>query len=161
MTDKPYIEYNDKTYEFEANRTLQRAYNKEIKKFYTNQIKNNILSTKDYKNYEELQKYVNEHPNMSIEEFEKNEDLRNKFIALSETIANTEAPEINEKYCRLMLKNKYNLSDEELNAIIDDLYDNYGIEIADTIMQKVCEKVFTTVEEKTTKKPLPTWMRQD
>lgn len=158
MTEKPYIEYNNERYEFEGTNSLKRQYQRELKQAYLEKYRNNIINEKDYKKFQDLQKKVENNPNLKEEDLENNQELRNELIDLAKFIDNVETPELNEKYCRLMLKNKYNLTENELNNIIDDLYDNYGIENADTIMKKVCEKVFTIGEEKS-KKPLPNWIQ--
>lgn len=161
MTNKPYIEFNDKIYEFEANRNLQRAYNKDLQTAYAKKIVEGAVTKKDYETYEELEKYVKENPNFTIDDLEKDEKLRNKFLGILDLMGQVETPEVNEKYCRLMLQNKYHLNNEELDDIINDLYDSYGVQTADAIMKAVCEKVFTTVEEQSYKKPLPTWMQEN
>ena len=56
-----------------------------------------------------------------------------------------------------MLKNSYDLADTLIDNIIDDLYDSYGIENADIILNKVCDKVFTIRGDEKVKKPLPDW----
>lgn len=157
MTGKPYIEYNNERYEFEASNTLKRQYEREVKKAYLDKYRKNIINKQNFKKFQDLQKKVENNPNLKMEDLEENKELRNELIDLAKFIDDVNTPEINEKYCKLMLENSYDLTEKQLDDIINDLYDNYGIERADIILKKVCEKVFTIEEENSKKKPLPEW----
>ena len=133
--EKPYIEHNGTTYEFEASFKLQREYNKEMQ--------NKLEENKD-KDIELL----------------KDKDLMNKLSEVVELTSNLDFSSTYEKYCFKMLNEKYNITKEEFETMLEEFGNEYGIEYVDIMLQKVCEKVFTRMGEKkeTSKKPLPKFM---
>ena len=81
-------------------------------------------------------------------------------IELAELVSLTEKltlTDLYEKYCFKMLENKYNITRETFEKMLEGFAEEYGFEFVDILLQKVCEKVFTRVAENK-KKPLPSWI---
>ena len=58
-----------------------------------------------------------------------------------------------------MLKNKYDITKDVWEDMLEGLSSDYGYEFVDLFLQKVCDNVFTQMaEKKKEKKPLPSWM---
>ena len=154
--EKPYIEHNGTTYEFEASFKLQREYNKVMQ---NNVIKFLSKSGIDEKKYNELHKIVDEYKDKEIKLL-KDEETINKISEIVELINNLDFTQLYEKYCFKMLNAKYNITKEEFDTMLEEFGNEYGIEYIDIMLQKVCEKVFTRMGEKkeTNKKPLPKFM---
>ena len=150
--ERPYIEHNGTTYEFEASFKLQREYNKEMQKNVIKAIKNSGIDEDKLEDIKEFQKKLEENKDKDIELF-KDEKLMNKLSEIVELISNLDFTSTYEKYCFKMLNAKYNITKEEFG-------NEYGIEYVDIMLQKVCEKVFTRTGEKEqpSKKPLPKFM---
>lgn len=156
--EKPYIEHNGNTYEFEASFKLKRQFDKENKENAKKLLTSKKLDSKKIKEIQELQKWVNENPNINIENLD--EETRNKLLSLSDLVDTLESADIYEKYCYLMLKEKYDLSEKEFESILEGLANDYGFDFITIFVTKVCEKVFTQVGEKKEKKTLPSWMNE-
>ena len=57
-----------------------------------------------------------------------------------------------------MLNKSYGMKREEFNELLEGLAKEYGLSFVDTLVQKVCEKVFTQpVENEKQKQALPNW----
>ena len=157
--EKPYIEHNGTTYEFEASFKLQREYNKEMQKNVIKAIKNSGIDEDKLEDIKEFQKKLEESKDKDIELF-KDEELINKLLEITELISNLDFSSTYEKYCFKMLNAKYNITQEEFDTMLEEFGNEYGIEYVDIMLQKVCEKVFTRMGEKKqpSKKPLPKFM---
>ena len=151
----PYIEYNGETYEFEASLTLKRMYDKDVQKEYRNCLTKANFTDKQVQDLEKIQKSFKGKDNVKIEELDEN-DVK-LLLQFSTLLDNIDLNKIYEKYCFLMLEEKYGTTKEEFNSMLEGLANDYGVAFIDVFVQKVCEKVFTQVEEKK-KKALPSWM---
>ena len=107
----------------------------------------------------EFQKKLEENKDKDIELL-KDKDLMNKLSEVVELTSNLDFSSTYEKYCFKMLNEKYNITQEEFEEILEGFGNEYGIEYVDIMLQKVCEKVFTRMGEKKqpSKKPLPKFM---
>ena len=156
--EKPYIEYNDNKYEFEASFTLKRQFDKEIKETTQTLLINNNIDEKQVHKIEKLKKFIEENPNLNVENMD--EQTKSEILSLSGLVSKLDLTSIYEKYCYLMLKEKYDISKNEFEKMLEGLAEDYGYEFINTFVFKVCEKVFTQVGEKKTKKTLPSWMNK-
>lgn len=154
--EKPYLEYQGIKYEFEANFRLKRDYDKEVKSEYQNAILKNFKSKEELELLKELQEFAEQNKTLNPEELD--EEKISKLLQAEKLINSISLTTIYEKYCYKMLENKYKISINEFNAMLEAFADDYGIEYVDILLQKVCEKVFTPVVEKKEKKTLPSWM---
>ena len=157
--ERPYIEHNGTTYEFEASFKLQREYNKEMQKNVIKAINESGIDESKLEDIKEFQKKLEENKDKDIELF-KDEELMNKLSEVVELTSNLDFSETYEKYCFKMLNAKYNITKEEFDTMLEEFGNEYGIEYVDIMLQKVCEKVFTQMGEKKqpSKKPLPKFM---
>ena len=157
--EKPYIEHNGTTYEFEASFKLQREYNKEMQNNVIKAINDSGIDESKLEDIKEFQKKLEENKDKDIELF-KDEELMNKLSEIVELTSNLDFSSTYEKYCFKMLNAKYNITQEEFETMLEEFGNEYGIEYVDIMLQKVCEKVFTRMGEKKqpSKKPLPKFM---
>ena len=157
--EKPYIEHNGTTYEFEASFKLQREYNKEMQKNVIKAINDSGIDESKLEDIKEFQKKLEENKDKDIELL-KDKDLMNKLSDIVELTSNLDFSSTYEKYCFKMLNAKYNITQEEFDTMLEEFGNEYGIEYVDIMLQKVCEKVFTRMGEKKqpSKKPLPKFM---
>ena len=157
--EKPYIEHNGTTYEFEASFKLQREYNKEMQNNVIKAINDSGIDEEKLEDIKEFQKKLEENKDKDIELL-KDKDLMNKLSEVVELTSNLDFSSTYEKYCFKMLNEKYNITKEEFETMLEEFGNEYGIEYVDIMLQKVCEKVFTRMGEKkqTSKKPLPKFM---
>ena len=157
--ERPYIEHNGTTYEFEASFTLQREYNKEMQKNVIKAINNSGIDENKLEEIKKFQKLLEGNKDKDIDLL-KNEELINKMTEIAELISNLDFTSTYEKYCFKMLNAKYNITKEEFDTMLEEFGNEYGIEYVDIMLQKVCEKVFTRMGEKKqpSKKPLPKFM---
>ena len=157
--ERPYIEHNGTTYEFEASFKLQREYNKEMQNNVIKAINDSGIDESKLEDIKELQKKLEENKDKDIELL-KDKDLMNKLSEVVELTSNLDFSSIYEKYCFKMLNEKYNITKEEFDTMLEEFGNEYGIEYVDIMLQKVCEKVFTRMGEKKqpSKKPLPKFM---
>lgn len=157
--ERPYIEHNGTTYEFEASFTLQREYNKEMQKNVIKAINESGIDENKLEEIKKFQKLLEGNKEKDIDLL-KNEELINKMTEIAELISNLDFTSTYEKYCFKMLNTKYNITKEEFDTMLEEFGNEYGIEYVDIMLQKVCEKVFTQMGEKKqpSKKPLPKFM---
>lgn len=158
--ERPYIEHNGTTYEFEASFKLQREYNKEMQNNVFKALKNSGIDEEKFENIKDFQKKFEENKEKNIDDLFKDEELLNKMSEITELISKLDFTSTYEKYCFKMLNAKYNITKEEFDTMLEGFGNEYGIEYVDIMLQKVCEKVFTRMGEKkqTSKKPLPKFM---
>lgn len=170
---KPFIEYKGKTYEFEANFSLQKAFKKEYDKL-MNSRKNNItdkLTEYDFNDLTEAQKELTELKNkyeFKIKNNENSEELNKelekesieilskhqqalKFINSTTDSVGDEINDLNEKYCRLIFANKYPEENEEhiFDSFIDDVCKDKGIDYVIQLFSAIIKAVFMSVVEVT------------
>ena len=157
--EKPYIEHNGTTYEFEASFKLQREYNKEMQNNVIKAINDSGIDESKLEDIKEFQKKLEENKDKDIELL-KDKDLMNKLSEVVELTSNLDFSSTYEKYCFKMLNAKYNITQEEFETMLEEFGNEYVIEYVDIMLQKVCEKVFTRMGEKKqpSKKPLPKFM---
>lgn len=157
--ERPYIEHNGTTYEFEASFKLQREYNKEMQNNVIKAINDSGIDESKLEDIKEFQKKLEENKDKDIELL-KDKDLMNKLSEVVELTSNLDFSSTYEKYCFKMLNAKYNITQEEFDTMLEEFGNEYGIEYVDIMLQKVCEKVFTRMGEKKqpSKKPLPKFM---
>ena len=157
--EKPYIEHNGTTYEFEASFKLQREYNKEMQNNVIKAINESGIDEEKLEDIKNFQKKLEENKDKDIELL-KDKDLMNKLSEVVELTSNLDFSATYEKYCFKMLNAKYNITQEEFDTMLEEFGNEYGIEYVDIMLQKVCEKVFTRMGEKKepSKKPLPKFM---
>ena len=138
----PYIENNlGERFEFEANYSLKRKYEKEKQK--------------------QLQKiffrYVSEEQLKEIKENGKEEKEVIKDIVLNNDIDLDEVnKKVDEKYIKILLVETNKISEEKAEEIVYELLTTYGEEAVYERFEKILNKVFTQVgspEYKT----MPTW----
>lgn len=156
---KPYIEHDGKTYEFEANFTLKREYDREYQSLVRNAIVEQGISEKQYNEYKEIANFIEQ--NKDENSFDRLTNKQKETLSqMFSLIENLTFVSLYEKYCYKMLNAKYNITQKEYETMLEGLAEEYGISFVDTFVQKVCEKVFTqTVEKKQQeKKTLPQWM---
>lgn len=170
---KPFIEYKGKTYEFEANFSLQKAYKKEYDKL-MNSRKNNLtdkLVDYDINDLTEAQKELTDLKNKydikiknNGNSEELNKELEKESIAIlskhpqalklinstSDNVGD-EINELNEKYCRLMFEYKYPQENKEhiFDNFIDDVCKDKGIDYVIQLFSAIIKAVFTSVVEGT------------
>ena len=157
MNVKPYIEYKDEIYEFEANNSLKRAYQRDRKKLTVKYFANANLSEADIKNLDELQKLISEKEDITFNDLD--DKTKAKLSKSYDVLIDFDLSELNEKYCYEMLKNKYDITKDVWEDMLEGLSSDYGYEFVDLFLQKVCDNVFTQVaEKKKEKKALPSWM---
>lgn len=157
--ERPYIEHNGTTYEFEASFKLQREYNKEMQNNVIKAINDSGIDESKLEDIKEFQKKLEENKDKDIELL-KDKDLMNKLSEVVELTSNLDFSSTYEKYCFKMLNAKYDITQEEFDTMLEEFGNEYGIEYVDIMLQKVCEKVFTRMGEKKqpSKKPLPKFM---
>lgn len=157
--ERPYIEHNGTTYEFEASFKLQREYNKEMQNNVIKAINDSGIDESKLEDIKEFQKKLEENKDKDIELL-KDKDLMNKLSEVVELTSNLDFSSTYEKYCFKMLNAKYGITQEEFDTMLEEFGNEYGIEYVDIMLQKVCEKVFTRMGEKKqpSKKPLPKFM---
>lgn len=150
----PYIEYQGTRYEFVANFRLKKEYDKDLKRIVS---KNRELI--DSQEVLELQKFLNEHPNITEETLKENPELLNKLSKYDSIINNDELNTLQERYCFKMLNVAYGTTEETWEKMQEEFVDNYGMENLDLMFSKVIDLVFTRkVENNQMKKPLPDFM---
>lgn len=155
--NKPYIEYNNKKYEFNANWKLKKEFNKSIQNAYAN-IRLS-LTDEELNVFEEVKKFTEEHPTLKENDLMAlPKEMKEKYIKLLNTMQSIDLSSIYEEYCFKMLNEEYQITKEEFEEILNNFSEEYGFEYVEILLQKVCEKVFTQVVEKKEKKPLPEWM---
>lgn len=157
--ETPNIEYQGKIYEFKANFELKLNFNKEVKLLTQKkslEIKNNF-SNDELKAFEKLEKLVVS-GKITEEVLEKDEELQKEISRFSDLLNALDTSDIAYKYCYLMLKNRYGISEETFEDMLNDFANDYGIDNVSLMLSKVIEKVFTQQVEES-KKPLPTWMK--
>lgn len=151
----PYIDYNGTRYEFKANFTLKKAYNKELKKIVS-------FNSNDYDKDEilKLQKFTNENPTLTNEILQANPEMYELLLKYSMKVNNNEEiVALQEKYCYLMLKETYGIVEETWLKMQEQFANEYGIENLELLFVKVIDIVFTQkVESNLQKKPLPDFM---
>lgn len=157
--ERPYIEHNGTTYEFEASFKLQREYNKEMQKNVIKAINESGIDESKLEDIKDFQKKLEENKEKDIELL-KDKDLMNKLSEVVELTSNLDFSSTYEKYCFKMLNAKYDITKEEFETMLEEFGNEYGIEYVDILLQKVCEKVFTQTGEKKaqSKKALPKFM---
>lgn len=158
MNEKPYIEYKGKKYEFEANFSLKKQFDKDNKEMAMKIVKKGDIKNKQ-KDIAELEKFVKENPNITIDDLSKDSEMLDKLEKLYDLTNDFNNSEFYEKYCFEMLENKYNINKETFEDMLNCFADDYGIEYVYVLLQKVCEKVFTQQVGEKNKKPLPDWMQ--
>lgn len=150
----PYIEYQGTRYEFVANFRLKKEYDKDLKRI--------VWKNRELINSQEileLQKFYNEHPNITDETLKENPELLNKLSKYDSIINNDELNTLQERYCFKMLNIKYGTTEETWEKMQEEFVDNYGMENLDLMFSKVIDLVFTLkVENNQMKKPLPEFM---
>lgn len=157
MSNKPYIEHNEKIYEFEANFTLKREFEREKQSETRKLVLATGLNEEQYQEYQEIQKFIEEHKEEGLQKLSNKQ--KQTLSSMFELIDNLNFTDLYDKYCFKMLNKKYNITREEFEEILEGLSEDYGMEFVDVFVQKVCDTVFTQpVEKKQNKKPLPTWM---
>ena len=154
-TEKPYIEYNGQKYEFEANFTLKRNYDKDFKNTLKDLFLSNEISQNDYSKIQKYQKKVLEKEINSFEDL--TDEMKKELADMLNITEKLSLTNLYEKYCFEMLKQKYDIDYETFQKMLEDFAEEYGYDYVDILLQKVCEKVFTRVVEK--KKTLPSWMK--
>lgn len=159
---KPYIDYNGTRYEFEADITMRRAMEKEI------QIKNQKLLeskeiTKEQLNQvKEFMKYKDTLINYKEQDIEALPDeIKENFLSIAPILNKLDNTEIYEKYCFLMLKNRYGICQQEWNAILEYYYEEYceSTEDLDEFISRIIELVFTQKDSKP-KKAKMDWLKR-
>lgn len=158
--ERPYIEYNGMKYEFSASFNIKRIYDKEVKREYQEHFRKHIKTKKELDDIQELMEYIKTKQDNGEEVNEDNIDdnFKKKLLMYQSLILGISLTKVYENMCYLMLKEKYSISEEQFQDMLEKLADDYGIEFIDTFVQKVCEKVFMPKEEKKEKKALPSWM---
>lgn len=155
--NKPYIEYNDKRYEFQANWKLRKEFNKEVQQAQLEVAKG--LSREEIEALEEAQRYTLEHPNLTEKDMaELPKETQEKYLKLANILTKADLSSIYEKYCFKMLNTTYGITQEDFEEMLENFSEEYGIAQVEILLQKVCEKVFTQAVEKE-KKALPEWMK--
>lgn len=157
---KPYIEYNNKKYEFEANFTMKKEYEKEIQNRYNEMYKNGKITKDNLTDIEELNNFFKKYGNDITEDVIKNNpEIREKLFRNKELIDNIYISDINEKFCFRMLKEKYGINEETWESMNEEYYEEYCNNISELEMlySMICDKVFTQSEKKETPKKKPIW----
>lgn len=152
---KPYLEYNGITYEFEANFQMRKLYEKEVRNNLKRLINNGQLSANDIKEIEELQKMNLD--SSKIEELD--EETKGKLVRISSILNEIDNNEINEKYCYLMLNQKYGIERKDWDQMLEQYYDDYcdSFDEVYEMLSKVIELVFTR-KASTPKKKKLSWV---
>lgn len=167
---KPYFEYKGKTYEFEANFTIQKQFDKDRQKI----LKAQSVDFKEIIDEEMLNKLIaernklqSEHKNLSKEELElKAQEIiysSPKLIGVLATMENDENSnrELYERYCRTMFERKYPNEVNVFDEFIDELCCDKGINYVYNFFESVCKKVFTMVgKEDPQQKPSFEWEKE-
>lgn len=155
MKNNPYIEYKGQKYEFEANFLMKREFDRERQNEVRKSLIKSGVTEKDYEKFTEIQKFVEENQEKGLEALsDSQKEILVEMFDLLDTLSLTS---LYEKYCFKMLEKKYDLTRKEFEAMLEGLAEEYGYSFVDTLVQKVCEKVFTQVVENENKKALPNW----
>lgn len=157
---KPFIEYNNNVYEFEANFKLKKEFEKEIQARYKSLLKEKVINQDDIKGIQEIQDYVKNNPNLNEETLKNNPEMLEKISKYQPLLDSLILTDIYEKYCFKMLEIKYGIDEETWLKMNEQFYDDYceSIDELEQLYIKVIEKVFTQQVEMKTKKALPEWM---
>lgn len=142
----PYIQdRNGNVYEFEATLKQKRNYEKETQR----ELQKEMFS------------YITDEELTILEEAEKTGDTSKAKAITKKFMANVDVNSINErvnlKYVKVILSNKYALSNEELDTIIEELYEDYGEIQVNERFGKILETVFTQLGNNENYKELPAW----
>ena len=159
---KPYIEYNGTRYEFEGNIEMRRELEKEIQR--KNQklltsgeiTKEQLNQVKEFMNYKET--LIN-YKEQDIESLPN--EIKEKFLSIAPILNKLDNSEIYEKYCFLMLQNRYGICKAEWEAILQYYYDEYceSVEEIDEFISRIIELVFTQEDSKP-KKAKMDWLKR-
>ena len=96
--NKPYIEYNNKKYEFNANWKLKKEFNKSIQNAYAN-IRLS-LTDEELDVFEEVKKFTEEHPTLKENDLMAlPKEMKEKYIKLLNTMQSIDLSSIYEEYC--------------------------------------------------------------
>ena len=160
---KPYIEYEGKTYEFEANFYLQKEFKKEYRQqlmskkddVYSN-VANNEVDMKEIATMQkEIEDFRKEIENKDEET--QNKELQTKMFELmskypsvfkllnSQNDSESEMEELNEKYCRIMFETKYPNEIEVFDNFVEQVCEEQGIDYVQALFKAIIEKVFIGV----------------
>lgn len=154
---KPYIEHNGVVYEFEANFTLKREYDREYQNCLRNSILEEGLTAEQYNEFKEISDYVEKNKEEGFDKLSK--EQKEKLANMINIVDKFSYLDLYDKYCYKMLNDKYKMTRQQYELMLEGLAEEYGISFVDKFIQKVCDKVFTQqVEKKQNKKPLPEWM---
>lgn len=150
----PHLEYNGTTYEFEGTFSLRKSYEKEVQNKLKELIKSKGLTQEDL---EELRDLQDIDTNTDIANLDDN--TKNKLIKANRILSDINNDDINEKYCFLMLNQKYGIEKQEWNQMIEQYFNDYCDSISEVyeMLQKVIQLVFTR-KASTPKKQKPSWV---
>lgn len=153
--NKPYIEYKGKKYEFEASFTLKREFDRQRQSDIRKALIKSGVTEKDYEKFKKIQDFIEENKEKGLDALtnEQKDLLASMFDLLNDISLN----ELYDEYCYKMLNRTYGMQRSEFNSLLEGLANEYGIGFVDTLVQKVCEKVFTPMVESVQEKPLPNW----
>lgn len=148
---KPYIEYNNEKYEFEASLPLEREFNKAIQDRYKSMINSGDLTEEDIEEIKEIENFVKNNKDLTEKELKENhKDIYSKMIKYSPKMQSLILIDIYEEYCFKMLNIKYGIDKETWNKMIQQYYDEYceTLEEVDELFNKIIEIVFIEKQEK-------------
>lgn len=156
---KPYIEYNEIKYEFEANFTLKREFDLEIQKRYNEMAKSGEVTQEELSNLKIVRDFILSNPNITEEELEKNQEMKERIIKYVPILDKLILNDIYEKYCYLMLEKKYGINKETWNKMLEQYFEDYCESTTELneLFSKVVEKVFTQMPSKKKKSKMD-WM---
>ena len=142
----PYIENREgNVYEFEATMKQKRNYEKELQR----ELQREMFSTLSNEELKMLEEAQNGNNSFDIT------PLTRKAMANIDVASINER--INLKYIKIMLSNKYSLSETTLNELVEELYEDYGEEAINNRFAKILEVVFTQLGNNVNYKELPAW----
>lgn len=157
MNNKPYIEHNGTIYEFEANFTLRREFERDKQSEIRKALLKTGVNETQYKKFKELEEFITKNQEKGLDAL--NEQQKEELSNMFELVDSLNFTDLYDTYCFKMLNRKYNISRLEFEEMLEEFAKNYGIEYVDILVQKVCDKVFTQTVEKEEKKTLPSWIQ--
>lgn len=153
--NKPYIEYKGKKYEFEASFLLKRDFERTRQAEIRKALLKSGVNEKDYAKFNEIKDFIEQNKEKGLEALSS--EQKQILITMFDLIDAISLNELYDEYCFKMLNKTYGLSRNQFDELLEGLAEEYGISFVDSLVQKVCEKVFTQPVENKEEKTLPNW----
>lgn len=158
----PYIEYNDKRYEFEASFTLEQEFNKALQERYKEMLLKGNITEQDINEINEIEKFVKENTNLTEQELmQEHKEMYEKIKKYAPKMQSLILTDLYEEYCFKMLNIKYGIDLKTWDDMKRQYYEEYcdSFQELDELFDKIIEKVFMKKQElKKKKKKTLAWI---